>query len=218
MLRILKISGWLLMLLFASVITLTSLRYFVLTPEAAIGQPLGDRFAEYINALQIHIAGSALALFLGVWNFWGKSRDKYPFLHRWLGRVYLLAVLVGGTSGFYLGLTAFGGLPTQMGFVLLAVLWLSTGVMAYLRVRQRDFLSHREWMIRNYALTLAAVTLRLWLPAFLSLGFSFVEAYVTIAWLSWVPNLLISELIIRNRTRGHYQIADASSVTNHQVI
>jgi uncharacterized membrane protein len=198
------------MLMFASIITLTSLRYFVLTPEAAIGQPLGDRFAEYINALQIHIAGSAVALFFGVWNFLGKLRDKYLSLHRWLGRIYLLAVLVGGTSGFYLGLSAFGGLPTRMGFVLLAALWLSTGVMAYWRVRQGNFQKHREWMIRNYALTLAAVTLRLWLPAFLALGFSFVEAYATIAWLSWVPNLLVSEFIIRNGTRSDYQVADAS--------
>jgi len=186
------------MMLLASVIALTSLRYFVLTPEAAIGQPLGNRFTEYISALQIHILGSALALFLGVWNFWGKSRDKYLSLHRWLGRIYLIAVFVGGTAGFYLGLTAFGGLPTRTGFVLLAVLWLSTGVMAYLRIRQGNVSAHREWMIRNYALTLAAVTLRLWLPTFLSLGFTFIESYITIAWLSWFPNLLIAELVIRN--------------------
>jgi uncharacterized membrane protein len=210
-----KIIGWLTILLFASIIALTSLRYFVLTPEAAIGQPLGDRFAEYINALRIHIAGSSLALFLGVWNFWGKSRDRYLSLHRWLGRLYLLAVLVGGTSGFYLGLTAFGGLPTRTGFVLLAAFWLTTGMMAFWRVRQGDLLSHREWMIRNYGLTLAAVTLRLWLPAFLALDFSFVEAYATIAWLSWVPNLLISELVIRNGSRSDHQVAGVLTGASH---
>ena len=202
------------MFLLASVIALTSLRYFVLTPEAAVGQPLGDRFAEYESSLQIHIAGSSLALFLGVWNFWGKSRDKYPSLHRWLGRLYLLAVLAGGASGFYLGLTAFGGLPTRVGFILLAVAWLSTGLMAYSRVRQGGFQAHREWMIRNYALTFAAVTLRLWLPIFLSLGFSFAEAYATVAWISWVPNLLAAEVIIKNQNGKEYLQADSMGVAS----
>jgi uncharacterized membrane protein len=205
MTRALKIIGWLTVLLLASVVALTSLRYFVLTPEAAAGQPLGARFGEYIHALQIHIIGSALALFLGVWNFWGKTRDKYPALHRWLGRIYLSAVLVGGTAGFYLGLTAFGGLPTRVGFIILAVLWLATGVMAYVRIRQGNVKFHREWMIRNYALTLGAVTLRLWLPLFLSLDYTFVEAYATIAWLSWFPNLLAAELIIKNKKVGEHR-------------
>jgi uncharacterized membrane protein len=195
--RAFKIIGWTVMFFLASVIALASLRYFWLTPAAAIGQPLGERFTEYVGALQIHIAGAALALFLGVWNFWGKPRNRYPALHRWLGRVYLAAVLVGGTAGFYLGLTAFGGLPARIGFILLAMLWLTTGALAYLKIRRGDVESHRQWMIRNYALTLAAVTLRLWLPTFLALDYPFIEAYATIAWLSWVPNMLIAELIVR---------------------
>ena len=214
MTRTFKIVGLLTMMLFASVIALTSLRYFFLTPEAAIGQPLGNRFAEYIGALQIHIIGSAVALFLGGWNFWGRTRDKYSPLHQWLGRIYLLAVLIGGTSGFYLGLTAFGGLPTRSGFVLLAVLWLSTGMMAYLRIRQGKVQAHREWMIRNYALTLAAVTLRLWLPIFLSLDFTFIESYATIAWLSWFPNLLIAELVIKNKKAREHRQFVSSIVAN----
>lgn len=215
MTRALKIIGWFVMLLFAVVISLASLRYFLLTPEEAVGQPLGDRFAGYVGALQLHIIGSALALFLGVWNFWGKPRVKYPALHIWLGRVYLLGVLVGGMAGFYLGFTAFGGLPTRLGFILLAVGWLATGFMAYWRIRQGDFQTHREWMIRNYALTLAAVTLRLWLPTFLSLGFSFPESYTTVAWLSWVPNLLIAELITRNKSAREYQQFERSKAVNH---
>lgn len=199
MTRIFKITGWLIMMLFASLIALTSFRYFVLTPEAAVGQPLGMRFTEYLGALQLHITGSAIALFLGGWNFWGKTRDKFSPLHQWLGRIYLLGVFLGGISGFYLGLTAFGGLATGSGFVLLAMLWLISGAMAYLRIRQGKIQAHREWMIRNYALTLAAVTLRLWLPTFLSLDYTFAESYTTVAWISWVPNLIVAEFLIKNK-------------------
>lgn len=189
------------MTLLASLIALVSLRYFILSPEAATGEPLAQRFAQYITPLLFHAGGGAIALFLGAWNFWGVFRNKYLDLHRWLGRIYLLAVFVGGTAGLYLALTAFGGLPTRIGFSTLAVLWLATAVMAYLRIRQGDVQAHREWVIRSYALTFSAVMLRLWLPLFFSLGFNFPEAYTTVAWLCWVPNLLVAELIISSRKR-----------------
>jgi uncharacterized membrane protein len=180
----------------ASLIALTSLRYFLLSPEVAIGPPLAQRFNEYMTPLLFHAGGGVVALSLGAWSFWGTFRNRYLGLHRWLGRVYLLAVLVGGMAGFYMALTAFGGLPTRIGFLMLAALWLTTGAMAYLRIRQGDVRAHREWMIRNYALTFSAVMLRVWLPLFLSLGYDFPEAYATVAWLSWAPNLLAAELII----------------------
>lgn len=190
----------------ASLIALASLRYFFLSPEKAIDQPLAQRFTEYLTPLLFHAGGSALALSLGAWGFWGTLRNKYLGLHRWLGRVYLLAVLVGGSAGLYLALTAFGGLPTRVGFGILGALWLTTGAMAYLRIRQGDTRVHREWMIRNYALAFSAVTLRVWMPVFVFLlGYGFPEAYTTTAWLCWVPNLMVAELIIgvgRVRARG----------------
>ena len=55
------------------------------------------------------------------------------------------------------------GLVGFFGFGTLAVLWLATGWLAYRAIRRRDVASHRAWMMRNFALTYAAVTLRLWL-------------------------------------------------------
>ena len=196
MTRTVKITSWLLMTLLASFIALFSLRYFIQNPEIATGPPFAQRFAEYMTPLLFHAGGGAVALFLGVWNFWGAFRNKYLGLHRWFGRIYLLAVLVGGTAGLYLAMSAIGGLSTRVGFSFLAVFWLATGAKAYLRIRQGDVQSHREWIIRNYALTFSAVMLRLWIPLFLSLGFNFPEAYATVAWLCWIPNLLVAELII----------------------
>jgi hypothetical protein len=54
-------------------------------------------------------------------------------------------------------------------------------------------------MIRSYALCFAAVTLRIWLPLFqFALGLEFIFAYRIIAWLCWVPNLVVAELIVRS--------------------
>jgi peptidoglycan biosynthesis protein MviN/MurJ (putative lipid II flippase) len=115
-----------------------------------------------------------------------------------MGRIYLVSVLIGGIAGLYMAVTAFGGLPTRIGFSMLGVLWLVTGAMAYLRIRRGNVHEHRQWMIRNYALTFSAVMLRVWLPLLIALGYEFPEAYTTVAWLCWVPNLLVVEMIIRN--------------------
>ena len=186
------------MTILASYIALASFRYFILSPDVASGPPLAKRFAEYITPLLFHAGGGILALSLGPWGFWAAFRNKYPLLHRWTGRIYLLSVLIGGIAGLYMAVTALGGLPARIGFSMLGALWLMTGAMAYLRIRQGDVQLHQAWMIRNYALTFSAVMLRVWLPLFFSLGYEFPEAYTTVAWLCWVPNLLVAELIIRN--------------------
>jgi len=96
---------------------------------------------------------------------------------------------------------AFGGLPGRLGFAFLALAWLCSGFRAYLAIRARDITAHRRWMVRNFALTFAAVTLRLYLPTSLASGVAFEIAYPAIAWLCWVPNLLIAELLF-NQTHN----------------
>ena len=55
-------------------------------------------------------------------------------------------------------------------------------------------------MIRNYALTFAAVTLRIELFALIAAGVPF--AYKTVAWSSWLPNLLVVEGWIRRELKA----------------
>jgi len=198
MTSIFKKTAWVAMTFLALLVALISLRFFVLDPEVAAGPPLGKRFAEYMTPLLFHAGGGRVALSLGAWGFWGAFRNKYLKLHRLLGRLYLMGVLVGGVSGFYMSFTAYGGLPARIGFGMLAVLWLASGTMAFLRIRRGNVQAHREWMIRNYAVTFSAVTLRLWLLLFIVSGSEVEAAYISVAWLSWVPNLLIAELIIGN--------------------
>ncbi len=73
--------------------------------------------------------------------------------------------------------------------------------MALIRARNGQIKAHRDWMIRNYALTFAAVTLRIWLPLLSeAAGIEFIDAYRTVAWLCWIPNLLIAQRIIKTQT------------------
>ena len=84
---------------------------------------------------------------------------------------------------------------------LLALCWMGATWVAYLQIRRGNVDVHRAWMVRSYALTLAAVTLRIEIPLFLLSGVSFEEAYPVIAWLCWVPNILVAEWLIIARPR-----------------
>lgn len=151
-------------------------------------------FEREALAIRTHIFASALALVLGPFQFSARLRARRPDVHRWLGRLYLGgAVVVGGMAGLYMSVHAFGGVVAKLGFAGLALGWLYTGVQAYLAVRRRDFVEHRRWMVRNFALTLAAVTLRLYLPPVFIFGLPFAQAYAVIAWACWVPNWMLAE-------------------------
>lgn len=65
-------------------------------------------------------------------------------------------------------------------------------------IRRGEVAVHRRWMIRAFALTYAAVTLRLW-PAVLVpvLGGDFRAAYLIVPFLCWVPNLVVTEMLLR---------------------
>jgi hypothetical protein len=98
-----------------------------------------------------------------------------------------------------MALRAFGDPVSQSGFAVLAVLWVCSGLAAYLAVRASDVASHRRWMIRNFALIFAAVTLRICLPGSMALGLEFELVYPVIAWLCCVPNLVVAELGFNRR-------------------
>lgn len=165
-------------------------------------QPAGAQVGEAMQAvyrlnpivIHTHAFAAGLALLLGPWQFSARLRARRPQVHRWIGRIYLLAgIVVGGVSGLLLSRIAQGGWVAQLGFACLAVLWLYTGYRGYRAIRRGERIEHRRWMLRNHALTLAAVSLRLYIPLALANGIPFEAAYPVIAWICWVPHLFIAQ-------------------------
>ena len=113
----------------------------------------------------------------------------------------MVSILFGGLAGLYLALNATGGWVAQLGFALLAIGWLFTMFQALVHIKKRNIQDHQKWMLRNYVLTFAAVTLRIWLPLFtVVFGFvNFESSYAFIAWLCWVPNLIVMEWYIQRK-------------------
>jgi hypothetical protein len=78
-------------------------------------------------------------------------------------------------------------------------LWVATTFTALRKIMAKDIQAHKAWMLRSYALTFAAVTLRIWLAPLVLLFGDFEAGYRVVAWLYWVPNLLVIEAVIRRK-------------------
>jgi uncharacterized membrane protein len=198
-----KKAAWALFIFLAVGVGLYPLVYLLFDMKGGL---LGTKPAELLQSrvwqafFYTHITLGGVALLTGWSQFMPRFRARHLELHRTLGKIYVAAVLVSGLAGLYVALYATGGLVSALGFGALALLWMGTTWKAYDLIRKRAPIQHKHWMIRSYALCFAAVTLRLWIPIFTA-GFKmpFMEAYPIIAWLCWVPNLLVAEGIIRRK-------------------
>ena len=169
-----------------------------------------------LTAFYAHIVAAGIALVIGPFQFWRWLRRRHPRVHRWMGRTYLLAIAVAGLGGIAIAPLSQAGLTGLFGFSALGVLWLVTGWRAYRAIRRRDVASHRAWMIRNFALTYAAVTLRLGTLVLILVQVpftagkfefeaAFANAYVAMAFMAWLPNLVFAEWLIRRRGLPSYR-------------
>jgi uncharacterized membrane protein len=146
----------------------------------------------------LHISGALVALAVGSVQFWPGMRMRYLRLHKMLGKLYALGIAIAAPAGLYMAVFARGGTFAQIGFVCMDLVWIYTtyrGVHAIMV--EKNMREHRDWITRSYAVTFAAVTLRLWVPV-LSLGLAMTEVEVLslTPWLSWLPNLIVAELIL----------------------
>jgi hypothetical protein len=148
-----------------------------------------------------HVFASLLVLPAGFSQFNKKLILERPNLHRRLGIVYLITVItIASPTGFLMSIHANGGLAARTSFLSLSLAWFISALLAWRYALKRKFILHGEWVLRSYALALSAITLRLYALLFdlLHLDFPPRDVYITIAWMSWVPNLIIAELMIRN--------------------
>ncbi|MER3375083.1 MAG: DUF2306 domain-containing protein [Allomuricauda sp.] len=146
-----------------------------------------------------HITFGGLALLTGWSQFSKKLRSRNLNLHRNLGKVYVVTALIGGVCGVYLGFFATGGLIPALGFICLGIIWLYTTLKAYMAIRKKDLSLHQGMMIYSYAACFAAVTLRIWMPILILITGQFLVAYKIVAWLCWVPNIIVAHLWVRKK-------------------
>lgn len=147
--------------------------------------------------LVLHAGLAATALLLGPFQFIARLRAAQPKVHRWMGRIYVAGCLGAGLAGLPLAFGTDAGPIATAGFASLDVIWIFCTAQALRLAMTGRYAEHRRWMIRSFALTFAAVTLRLQLPIAPMMGYPFMYGYRAASWMAWVPNLLIAELYLR---------------------
>lgn len=193
--------GWRTLVAVTAVTCLLVATYAVLLLAAPTLRPplMQARFEDYPIATAVHLAAGALVIALAPMQWSVRIRRRHATVHRWGGRGYAAGVLLAGGAGLSLATVSQGGIPAHLGFGLLSVAWLGTTGVGVARILAGDQSGHRRWMVRSIALTLAAVTLRIYIPLGVVLGLPAEPSYRAIAWLCWVPNLLVAEWWLRRR-------------------
>ncbi len=145
-------------------------------------------------AFRLHGLGGILALVFGPLQFIGYLRRNHAIVHHWIGGLYVVAVAIGATGAVIMAANPIGNEANSFAFYMLAALWVLSTAQGFRFALQRNFTEHKKWMLRSYALTFAAVTLRFGIGG-LIFGLSFPEAaaYTVVAWASWTINLIILE-------------------------
>jgi uncharacterized membrane protein len=202
----LKNLPWIAFAFFAIVVGLYPLIYYIVDMHgkglfAGKSKELLENVVWH-SAFYIHITFGGIALLTGWTQFSQRLRNRYLSIHRTIGKIYVCSVMLSSLAGFYIALFASGGIASALGFGTLAGLWFFTIIKAYTSILKKDIKQHENWMIRNYALAFAAVTLRIYLPFSQAVMHTdFITAYRIISWLCWVPNLIIAEIIVNKRAQ-----------------
>jgi len=156
----------------------------------------------WYTVLWAHAVSAGIALSVGWLQLVKGLRRRSPSVHRMIGYLYAAMNVIGGITGLYLAFYSEGGWSAKIGFGTLSVLWLYSlyrGLKSI--IADRNMAEHGRWMARNYALTCAAIALRLYMAlAAVWLGLTDTnDTFFVIAWICWVPNLLLAELLIGGR-------------------
>ncbi|MER7763282.1 DUF2306 domain-containing protein [Streptomyces sp. NPDC097619] len=160
-----------------------------------------EGFSAYYPLLMTHIAFATVALLTSVFQVWGWLRRRFPAVHRWGGRVYVLTTVVAGVLG--LVIVPFAPPVGKLGVAVATMLWLAFTVIGYVKIRQRRYAEHRKFMLYAFAMVMN----NFWGSSLVLIGTKLELSidpnyYLEAArWIGWVINLMLVQWWL-NRTAG----------------
>jgi hypothetical protein len=162
-----------------------------------------------------HLLGGSVAVVSGTLAFfiqWIKPSSKG---HKILGKIYFLSIMfIGGPTGLYLGFYAESGYLATIGFIGMSCAWMVPTFIAVYKITKGDIAGHHKWMIRSYSMTLAGVTLRLMTPMVIYfLEWSYDTTFIVTAYVPWMFNLALAELIIYLKRDQIISLASTLKIT-----
>ncbi len=200
-------SVWAVAMLAVSWVAHTSTRMFIMGVDRTTFMQekvqLGfEPWFAWRALLLVHVASAVIAMIAGSVSLVLGVRQSRMVIHRWAGRLYVVAVVISGLAGVPLSFTATGGILAIGGFLLLNHAWLKTTLMSYRAARGRDIALHRTWVVRSYAITFANMTVHILTTALTGIFDSHATAYTVAIWIGWPINVAIAEVWRRKSSRS----------------
>ena len=167
------------------------------------------------TGIGLHFAMGGIVLVLGSIQLIDAVRVRFPGLHRWIGRVYVVACLLAAVGGlvFIAVKGTIGGLGMNVGFAGYGILMFIASIATYRFARAGDMDRHRLWALRLYALAIGSWLYRMdygfWFALTDALGHTktFTGPFDRImAFFFYIPNLLVVEAFVR---AGDYKLSPA---------
>lgn len=215
MIQRVQFSIWLLMAMLAMILFVITASYLSFKSDVNFLLVKQDIVNDSIwrPTFYIHVISGMLVILVGPFQFLKSFQNKFLNWHKLGGKIYAYSILLlAAPTGLIMAFYAEGGVWSTVAFSIMSILWFVTTLMAVIKIKQRKIEEHKMWMMRSYALSFAAVTLRLLVPLF-SLFIFDNEDLITVstAWLSWMLNLLVAEGMIFAIQQKHKRAAYAQN-------
>ncbi|MFI5149618.1 MAG: DUF2306 domain-containing protein [Bacteroidia bacterium] len=198
---------WTPLILLSLLLVYNTIPYFSFKPDSSF---LIERISLYGKAVwkysfYFHIAAGSLCILTALIQFSSWILKKRKKIHVVAGKIYVFVVLlIGAPTGLFMTFFAKGGIAERACFMAMAVFWFYTTYKGFVAAAiEKNFLSHKFWMIRSYAMALTAVSFRVYHILFLLLGFSNYDNYAVSLWISVLGNAAIAEVFILLKSRNY---------------
>lgn len=167
------------------------------------------RYDQQVLLTALHVIPSFVFMLLLLLQLSGRLRQRYPQLHRWNGRLFVLLGFLIGCTGLILGIIMpFGGTVETLAVIIMGVAFLLALFMGLQRIRQGRITEHRYWMLHMIALGISPLTMRLLLGvAMYTTDFSGVQLFGPSMFLAMAINLFLLHAVVLKK---HSQLSRGS--------
>jgi len=158
-------------------------------------------YAKFPMPIHMHFYFNVPSLLIGAYQLLPSNRMKRPYLHRILGSLYVTGFTIGNISALHFckdgcyGVKEDGAWGTWVSFFFMACAVLIPAYVAvYQVVYKRDYLAHREWMIRSLTSAVGGSLLFRLLLSTMEIVPDQYTTWLLIVWSSWFVPLSLVEI------------------------
>ena len=197
---------WIPVIFFSLLLVKNTLPYFSFSQNFSFIEERAILFLKpvYKFCFYAHIFAGMFCIAAALTQFSSYLLKKRKAVHAWMGKIYVVVVLViGAPTGIYMSFFAKGSFWERALFLFMALYWFFTTVRGLQTIRQKNVLAHKNWMIRSYSMAMTAVTFRVYHILFYFYGVDHLHNYEVSLWISVLGNMLVAELLIFRKSRSY---------------